>query len=439
MSKLRPADPTFDTALATAIAKYQLNDVETDDDLVTGSSVRKRAFRQARAGSKLASVSLVRDDDVLRWVYEPPPASIGRRRGRRGLALGDSGTVIPGFQFREIPPNQVRQKLSDLDDKLTPNRGLRAWVDGKPQAYDPKRMTGPLLLLIHGTFSKGDMYLEEFGATPEGKEFLKKAGKTYDAILTFDHPTLTVAPWLNALDLQRELGVPKGPVDVVCHSRGGMVASWWFYFYQPKVRNVVFVASPLEGTSLAAPARIKSALDLLGNLARGVGTVANTAATVVPMLAMAGGLMKILGGVISFTARSSLLDAGVGLVPGLVAQSRDASNFELERLYNSDWATKLQIHAVQSNYEPPENVDPWWKFWSRFRQIPGQLANFGADKVFAGPNDLVVDFASMTQMGAFTIPVDNRLDLTDERSVHHCAYFRQVKTIAFLTGVLDLK
>ena len=439
MSNLRPADPAFDAALATAIANYQLNDIETDDDVVTGSTVRKRAFRQARAGSKLASVSLVRDDGVLRWVYEPPPASIGRRRGRRSLSLVDPVNVVPGFQFREIPPNKVRQSLSDLDDKLTPNRGLRAWKNGKPQAYDPKKMDGPLLLLIHGTFSKGDMYLEEFGATPEGKTFLEKAGKEYAAILTFDHPTLTIAPWLNALDLQRELGVPKGPIDVICHSRGGMVASWWFYFYQPKVRNVVFVASPLEGTSLAAPARIKSALDLLGNLARGVGTVANTAATVVPMLAVAGGLMKILGGVISFTARSSLLDAGVGLVPGLVAQSRDASNFELERLYASDWASKLQIHAVQSNYEPPDNVDPWWKFWTRFRQLPGQLANFGADKVFGGPNDLVVDFASMTQMGQFMIPIDNRLDLTDERSVHHCAYFRQKKTIEFLTGVLDLK
>jgi pimeloyl-ACP methyl ester carboxylesterase len=439
MKASQPLIPTFDAALATAVADYQLSDIETDEDRVTGSSVRKRAFRQARAGSKLASVSLVRDDEVLRWVYEPPPASIGRRRGRRALSLVDPVNVIPGFQFREIPPNEVRKKLSELDDKLTPNRGLRAWVNGKPQAYDAKKMAGPLLLLIHGTFSKGDMYLEEFGSTPEGKTFLANAAKNYSAILTFDHPTLTVAPWLNALDLQRELGVPKGPIDVVCHSRGGMVASWWFYFYQPKVRNVVFVASPLEGTSLAAPARIKSALDLLGNLARGVGTVANTAATVVPMLAVAGGLMKILGGVISFTARSSLLDAGVGLVPGLVAQSRDASNFELERLYSSDWASKLRIHAVQSNYEPPENVDPWWKFWSRFRQIPGQLANFGADKVFAGPNDLVVDFASMTQMGVFTIPIDNRLDLTAERSVHHCAYFRQKKTVEFLTGVLELK
>jgi hypothetical protein len=177
MKVQRPPGLAFDAALATAIADYQLNDVETDDDRVTGSSVRKRAFREARAGSKLASVSLVRDEEVLRWVYEPPPASIGRRRGRRALSLVDPVNVIPGFQFREIPPNEVRKKLSELDDKLTPNRGLRAWVNGKPQAYDAKKMAGPLLLLIHGTFSKGDMYLEEFGSTPEGKAFLANAAK----------------------------------------------------------------------------------------------------------------------------------------------------------------------------------------------------------------------------------------------------------------------
>ena len=159
------------------------------------------------------------------------------------------------------------------------------------------------------------------------------------------------------------------------------------------------------------------------------------------MLSIAGGLMKILGGVISFTARSSLLDAGIATVPGLVAQSRDRSNYELEALYSSDWASRLKvnIHAVQSNYEPPENVEPWWKFWTRIRTIPGQVANWGADKIFAGPNDLVVDCESMWKMGKFVVPQANRCDLSGLKSVHHCAYFRQAKTIEFLTDVLDVR
>ena len=50
----------------------------------------------------------------------------------------------------------------------------------------------------------------------------------------------------------------------------------------------------------------------------------------------------------------------------------------------------------------------------RFRQIPGQIADFGADKVFDGANDLVVDYKSMTQMGRFTVPV---ADVTRTRSL----------------------
>jgi hypothetical protein len=86
----RAPDPEFNSALAAAVERAQLSDVERDEDVVTGSLVRKRSFREARAGSRLASVSLVRDDDVLRWVYEPPPASPGRRRGRRSMTLHES-------------------------------------------------------------------------------------------------------------------------------------------------------------------------------------------------------------------------------------------------------------------------------------------------------------------------------------------------------------
>ena len=45
--KSRPPDPAFDAALAQAVADYSLSDIETPDDRVEGSSVRKRSFRQA--------------------------------------------------------------------------------------------------------------------------------------------------------------------------------------------------------------------------------------------------------------------------------------------------------------------------------------------------------------------------------------------------------
>jgi pimeloyl-ACP methyl ester carboxylesterase len=353
------------------------------------------------------------------------------------MAAATDEDVVHSFQFLEVPPNEVVAALSQLDTTLTPARGLRVWTNGNGAAVAnaPK---GRLLLLLHGTFSRGDMFFGEFAATPEGQTFLAAAEKRYDAVLTFDHPTLSMSPWLNALDLSRALDGAAGPIDVVCHSRGGLVAAWWLFHAHPPVEQVVFVGTPLEGTSLAAPAKLKSALDLLGNLGRAVGTMSGSAATSVPLLAAAGGLMKILGGLLSFGAGTPLVDAGIAVVPGLASQSRVQNNFELLRLFADQWANSLALHSVSSDYAPPQTVDAWWKFWQYFRQIPGRVAEWGADAIFDGPNDLVVDTASMTELGAFSIPTARRLVFPPAKAVHHCSYFRQPETLKFLTDVLTV-
>ena len=91
-----------------------------------------------------------------------------------------------GFQFLEVPPNEVIHQLEeDLDLSMTPSRGLRRWVNGQPVAMPKIPPKGRVLLLVHGTFSRGDMYFEEFAATEEGKTFLAKCEKKYAAVLTF--------------------------------------------------------------------------------------------------------------------------------------------------------------------------------------------------------------------------------------------------------------
>ena len=422
--------------LDAAIRQANLSD--PDIDQVFGGSARKRARRDPRAGSRLATAALVQDDGILRWEYDPPPVS-SRRRARRG-GLSSDPDVVHGFQFLEVAPNQFTAKLEELDVQLTPQRHLRQWAGGNATPVKKAAFSGPVLLFVHGTFSKGDMFMEELTAAPpvRGSSFLDKCEKKYDAVLTFDHPTLSVGPWLNALDLATAMRDVKSPIDVVCHSRGGLVVAWWLFHAAPKVRRVIFVGSPLEGTSLAAPVRLRAALDLLGNMARAIGTAATTSATAVPMLAIAGGLFKLLGGILSFGGNSPLLDAGVSLVPGLVSQSRVKNNLELQRLFALDWAKKLELYAVLSDYEPTGSPEPWWKFWNHFRTIPGRVADSAADVIFEGPNDLVVDTASMTQLGAFTVPKSNRLDLTGPQSVHHCSYFRDARTVDFLTKVLGI-
>src|SRR5205085_1184597 len=224
----------------------------------------------AQTEQSMAKVSLMRVDGVLRWKYEGPQRSGNRRRAARRAARVANGVEIHSFPVRELAPGLLRRALEALDDKLTPARGLRRLVvkdaekknpDLKLEDVDsPFRGSGDkserTLLLVHGTFSKGDMYVDELTSTARGRAFLKTAAARYDHILTFDHPTVAVSPVLNAQDLQRAMAGYEGIVDVVCHSRGGLVVAWWLRSAASNVRRVIFVASTLAGTSLADPGRL---------------------------------------------------------------------------------------------------------------------------------------------------------------------------------------
>ena len=80
-----------------------------------------------------------------------------------------------------------------------------------------------MLILVHGTFSRGENILSNFFATKQGGAFLTQASERYNGnVFAFDHPTLSVSPILNAFDLQRALGDSRAQVRMVCHSRGGV-------------------------------------------------------------------------------------------------------------------------------------------------------------------------------------------------------------------------
>jgi pimeloyl-ACP methyl ester carboxylesterase len=276
------------------------------------------------------------------------------------------------------------------------------------------------------------MFLSEIRSAPGGPALLDALKTRYQQVLAFDHPTLSVGPILNALDLDRALGDYPGEIDVVCHSRGGLVVAWWLRLAKRNVRRVIFVGSPLEGTSLAAPARIKATLDYLANLADTLSKVA-TAGSYIPPLApvmtVVAGLMGIVGGVLSVGAHTPLIDAGVAIVPGLMAQSKVANNQELLRLHQNAWPSAPATFAVVSNFEPVDPDVPIWKFWKRWANPLASAADALADTLFLGPNDLVVDDDTMTRIVAKPFPAANVLSFEAKDRVHHCNYFAQAKTV----------
>lgn len=413
--------------------------VSEDDTVRTlGGSKRRRRGFSASDYNGLATLSLIETDGVLRWNYQPPAYGVTGRRARRRGMTPIGGDVVHQFSFQQTPPNQVISALEGLDDKLTPDRGLRRLVDGKLVPAGNESIQGRVLLLIHGTFSKSDMFVDELNAIAEGKTFLGKAAAKYSAILMFDHPTLAVSPWINALDLELALEGVQGPIDVVCHSRGGLVVAWWLRNARRQVENVIFVAAPLEGTSLASPAHLRSALDGLANVFKGLEAASALGSTLVPLLSIAAGLAKILGGIARLGASTPLADAAVAVVPGLVGQSRAGNNSELLRLHRAPWPSTPKVHAVTSNFEPVESDEHWWQVW-KFLSRPGdRLLNMGADAIFQGKNDLVVDTVSMSLVLGKDVAATDIHAFGDSKTVHHCNYFRQPETVAFFHRVLGV-
>jgi pimeloyl-ACP methyl ester carboxylesterase len=396
-------------------------------------ALRRRRGFAAKAHDPRSSIALVDDDGILRWIYEPPagPGYDGRRSYRAfGLPRGD---VRHRFYFQDVGQNQITNALSELDLKLTPAQGLRQWRDGALKPVSQEKITGTVLLLVHGTFSNSDMFFTELQASEGGKALLKNLESRYAAILAFDHATLSVAAWLNALDLDSALRNIVGPLHMVCHSRGGLVASWLMRLGRVNVEKIVFVGSPLSGTSLASPERLRAALDFFANVANALAITSAAASLVVPLAAGAAGLAKILGRTLRLGSDLPIADAAVLLVPGLASQQLVGGNEEIKRLFLPEWRNVPEIAGIGVQFEPTESSESPWKFWHRFSHLSDQLKYAAADLVFDGANDLVVDFVSMSSLGEKQIVADNFCNLGKSPDTHHCNYFRNASVLEFLS------
>jgi hypothetical protein len=417
---------------------------------------RRRGFDKAAADGR-AAVRLLRDDDgQLRWIYEPPAhqyRSSDRRAWRQNGA--DPRETVQRIAFPELGDNAVTAKLMALDCQLNPaldlkqpTAGLRRWDrEAKAWAEVPAGwlagLKGRVLVLVHGTFSASAMYARELAATVDGETLLARLADptdTYAAVLAFDHPTLSVGPWLNALALRDALAECPAELDFVGHSRGGLVIAWLLRLApELRARQALFVGSPLAGTSLAAPDKLRQALDTLASYADAVSETALRAGRLAPpgLLPLAlgvGGLACVLGKVLQLGARSPLADAAVGLVPGLLAQGRVGNNLELAQLW--PLTTSADVRAIGGSFKPDPADEPLWKFWKHLEGLKQQAMYRGAGLIFDQPNDLVVDSASMNQLGEKVLAKPEWEDLGPSAQTHHTNYFQDLRVLNWLDGRL---
>lgn len=302
----------------------------------------------------------------------------------------------------------VREAATSPTRAFTPEiLGLIDPLDPSPlQQPIPKGQ--PVLLALHGLFSDPSGAFATWHGT---REWVRLVQHYQDHVYGYRHPTLTLSPIDNALDLVRRL--PEGcELDLICHSRGGHVADILALpsgFRRPRevdaeelqtllevielrdqkqisVRRIVRVGSPMSGTPLATSRRDKtSGISLL--LSVGLYTASPSAA-----IQAAHVLPRLLR-----------LGPGALRLPGIAALAPQSSVIRLLEAAPISPCPTLDVRAetrIQGSFATA--IDRW------------------VASLMDGPSDLVVPTASMT--GGTRRAASHSFDAPDPR-VHHLSYF----------------
>lgn len=424
------------------------------------------------------AVALVEQDGILTWrsgtVTEtaskprrrgepvPPPrrtaqftidvhASSSKARRSRGFAdvvFRPVKALFFKFTAKVVLGQVVKRLEAGIDRGLVHISGADpggwAKLDDATGLELPQDRPARVLLMVHGTFSSTVGGFGSLGATDWGRAFLDEALLSYDAILGFDHPTLSVDPLENAEELLAALRtlptsyLPR--IDAVCHSRGGLVyrslvehllpANDW----KPKFGRAVFVGATNGGTELADSDNWSRLIDLYTNLAvaslKGLSMAAPPTGTITAIL---GGVLK---GVAALVKALAVATIDEGQVPGLAAMSpHGAFVADINETQPGQPAPgAIDNFAVISNFEP--DLAGSSALPAKLKQM---LTDGLVDQLLGEDNDLVVNTAAMTaidpHVGGWVADV---LDFQTNGTVHHTNYFHQPGTAAALQRWLQV-
>lgn len=264
---------------------------------------------------------------------------------------------------------------------------------------------GPALLFIHGTFSTAQGGFHDIPV-----ELMNALNGRYGGrVFALDHFTLSHDPTRNVswlLDSLRERSPDSRlEVDVVCHSRGGLVArtldragALGLDGDRVKVRKIAFVGVPNQGTQLAQPDHMVEMIDRL-----------TTGLNVLPP----GGVADVLDGIL--IAVKIIGHGALKALDGLRAMDPQG---DVLRALNQSGASSATYYAVAANYEP---TDPGLK------GLVSRAKDAVVDRIFEGAaNDLVVPELGVYDSNGgdgFPIAADRCLRLPDTAGVMHTGMF----------------
>jgi pimeloyl-ACP methyl ester carboxylesterase len=241
--------------------------------------------------------------------------------------------------------------------------------------------------------------------------------RRYDGrVFAFDHPTLTHTPRQNIEVLLAAM--PDGltlDVDIVCHSRGGLVSrvlsekqgELAVAGRQVRVGKVVFVGTPNAGTRLADEACIGDYIDTATNLLDALPT---------------NGVTDALGYVLTGV---KLL--ATGLWSGLTGLQSMQPGGPFGAWLNAGDRGETTYFALTSDYTPTD---------ARLAKL---LANRLVDKVFQqARNDMVVPTDGVYEAnGSGYFPITDQLVLGAMDGVAHTQFFQHGRSTAQIAAWLQ--
>lgn len=267
---------------------------------------------------------------------------------------------------------------------------------------------GPALLFVHGTFSTSHGC---FGALP--RALMTELERRYEGrVIAFDTFTLSEDPDENA---QRFFAmVPPDVslnVDVVCHSRGGLVtrqlALRGAESHRLQLRRAVFVGVPNAGTALADAGHMVQMIDRL-----------SSALVLLPSGPITESLEAIL------TALKVIGHGALKGLPGLAAMQPQGAF--LQRLNSA--AASGEYYAITADFEPNAGT-----LRGLFTQ---HAADHVVDRIFSNTaNDLVVPTTGVYDVqgsSGFPVPPERVLRFDARAGVIHTTYFGAAETASAL-------
>lgn len=347
------------------------------------------------------------------WEFDIP--HVEPTEGENGVFsfVGHKVITEVAFAFLEYGVEELLKHAAAAREKHR-GLGLKEILPSKPAGpfldFEVPENLGKskrVLLLLHGTFSSIDGC---FGELLRDKFFLQMS-KRYEHVLGLEHDTLSVTPQDNA-EVLRNTFWPRSNrrkyiIDILSHSRGGLVARC-FTEYRPRfisgydrlIEHVVMLGTPNSGTPIA-----RNMMSMINSVSNATGYITDD------------GLRIFLYTVISAI---KLLGNGVEQLPGISVQA-PGSQF-LRSLNSPEDGRGTQYSIASSNFIPRMYLARLLK------------AAYGYALFNGVPNDMVVPCASVaacvpTQAFAHTLQYTGS-------EIHHCSFFRNPKTKAFLKQAL---